>query len=576
MQRLKNVGSVLACALVAAGCSSPQLKKDQREIESRVPVQVQPRDLGGSQATFGSPDRVEGRTLDFQSRQLVRASNQPWVGGMRSVPRMEDRLPAVFNETYTFEFSRNTSLPQLAARLTQMTGVPVRVRDDVFMAQAGPSDGAPVELATLMPAPIAGQPLAVPASPPPQRVATGASVAADALSAARPITVHSIPMNFKGRLRDFLDQVTNSLSLAWEFSDGAVVLMRLITQSYDVAAFPGTQTFSMSAGASGGGSASEDGVNLSTTNRTAIQQQGSMNVRESLLKTVQDMVAQDPGSSVTMSDGSGRIVVVASKETQSRVRAFLDLENKALRRMVNVTFDIYSVRTRDQDQAGVDWSSVFQSLSNRYGVSFRTPASLTETTASQLGVNIISSNGTTNSRAMVTLLSQFGQSTQHRPVSITTLNGQWDTKSRLSTDGYLKETVPGTASATGGSGAPGLKTDTVTTGDQFSVLPYVQNDNTVMIKYSISLSDLLGLFDVSTGAGETLQKVQTPRIDAINASSTVLLAPGETAVITGLSRLVSKDDQNRLTRQMPVAAGGSLKAEVSREHFLVLMRATPL
>jgi Flp pilus assembly secretin CpaC len=116
----------------------------------------------------------------------------------------------------------------------------------------------------------------------------------------------------------------------------------------------------------------------------------------------------------------------------------------------------------------------------------------------------------------------------------------------------------------------------VTTGDQFAVLPYIQSDKSVVVKYSISLSDLLGLFDVTTGAGETLQKVQTPRVDAINASSTIRLAPGETAVITGLSRLVASRDENRLSREVPIIAGGSLRGSVLRENFMVLVRATPL
>ena len=97
-----------------------------------------------------------------------------------------------------------------------------------------------------------------------------------------------------------------------------------------------------------------------------------------------------------------------------------------------------------------------------------------------------------------------------------------------------------------------------------------------MVKYMISLSDLLGLFDVTTGSGDTLQKVQTPRIDSVNANSTIVLGAGETAMITGLSRLISSSDENRLTESTPVALGGSRKLSVQREHFIVLVRATPI
>jgi type IVB pilus formation R64 PilN family outer membrane protein len=565
-----------AAVMLLSGCASPEMNRKIEQAQSKVPMAAIPGHLQAGAQTLGAPDAVAQRGVQFHSDSLVRSSSAPWVGGLRSVPRTEDRLPAVFNEKYQFSFADRSALPTVAERLTRMTGVPVRIRDDVFAsAMTASGGGGPdsVTQATDIPLPFTGEKLV----PSPPRTLKAATASSDQLlTNARGASPLSIKMDFNGRLRDFLDALTSKMALSWEYRDGSVVILRLLTESYDVAAFPGKQTYSMSTGGSGGGSGGEDGVQMAASSKLNISQSGQADVRESLLKTVQEMIVNDPGSSATWADGSGRLVVVAAKETQARVRDFLDKENKALSQMVNVTFDIYTVRSSDTDEKGVDWTSVFQSLNQRYGMSFKAPGSLTGATSGNLGVNFISSGGTTNSSAILTMLNQFGHSTKMRPVSITTLNGQWDTKSRLSTDGYLKETTPGTASSTGGSGAPGLKTDTVTTGDQFAVLPYIQSDKSVVVKYSISLSDLLGLFDVTTGAGETLQKVQTPRVDAINASSTIRLAPGETAVITGLSRLVASRDENRLSREVPIIAGGSLRGSVLRENFMVLVRATPL
>src|SRR6218665_2999597 len=305
-------------------------------------------------------------------------------------------------------------------------------------------------------------------------------------------------------------------------------------------------------------------------------QKGAMDVRQSLLRAGQELIPKVPGSSATWADGSGRMLVVTSKEAQAQVREFLRQENKWLRTMVNVTFDLYSVKTSDADEKGLDWSSVFQSLNRKYGLTFSTPSLSTGATAGSIGASMVWGNGTATPKAMLALLNQNGEASQHRPISITTLNGMWDTKSRLATEGYLKETVPGLSSGSGAAGAPGLKTDTITTGGQFAVLPYVQNDNTVLLRYSIGLSDLLGMFDVTTGSGATLQKVQTPRTESLNASSTIALAPGETAVITGLSRLVAKRDDTRLAENLPLVLGGTRRLAYQREHFLILVRATPL
>ena len=183
------------------------------------------------------------------------------------------------------------------------------------------------------------------------------------------------------------------------------------------------------------------------------------------------------------------------------------------------------------------------------------------------------SNGT---NAVFQALRSTGKSVQHKPVSLTTGNGQLKVQSSTSTQGYVKETTPGLASASGAAGAPGLKTDTVTTGDVFSVLPIIQPDNSVALKYSFRLSNLLSIANFTSGSGDSQQTVQVPQTDSVGDSSRVRLAPGEALMITGLSRLLSSSDNARVGENAPMLLGGSTKNTVTREHFVVLLRATPL
>lgn len=574
--------SVVGCAVVAltTGCAANLDQRITTQSQS-LPDGAIAASLHSHPATYGATGHVAARGADLQRTQLVRHVSSPWIGGIQSVSKVEDKLPAIFNDNFVLDFgSSKVSLSVVAARLTRLTNIPVRVRLDEGSQNGG---GRASQGSSAGPRPAAlPTPILQPGAPLPKLLNGGAapdlgvSLPASAVSAETEITVDAVNMKWNGRLRDFLDHLTNTLSLSWEYRDGAVVIMRLVSETYEVAAFPGVQNFAMSSGGSGSGKSGSSDAGMDSQSNTSVSQQGSMDVRQSLLKTVQELISKVPGSSATWADGSGRMVVVTSKEAQASVREFLRKENKALRTMVNVTFDLYSVKTKDSDEKGVNWTSVFQSLNQKYGLTFSSPGLLTGATVGVLGGSATWGNGTTTTTAMLALLSQYGETSQHRPISITTLNGMWDTKSRVSTDGYLKETTPGLSSSSGSAGAPGLKTDTVTTGDQFAVLPYVQQDNNIILKYSINLSDLIGMFDVTTGSGETLQKVQTPKIEAVNASSTISLAPGQTAVITGLSRTIAKRDDSRLGQEIPVALGGSRKLEFQREHFLILVRATPL
>jgi len=491
------------------------------------------------------------------------------------VTKRDARLPGIFEQKHVLDFgSDRVSLSTVAARLTKLTGIPVRIRSDVYELPPQEATSSPgVRSDQGQTVLLVARPESADNSPP--KPAANSSLASPLIQ-ANPTSIDAVEMRWNGRLRDFLDHLTNSLSLAWEYQDGAVVIMRLVTETYQMATTPGKQTFSISAGGSGSGGGSEGGVSMTSQSATNISTSGVIEVRESILKTVNSIISSVPNSFASWSDGTGRIVVATSKENQARVREYLSKENKYLSQRVNVTFDIYSVRQKDADEQGVDWSTFFNSLNTRYGIKFMSPAQLTGSSAGSLTLNATSADLTTNHKAILSLLSQYGESAQHRPVSLTASQGVWETTGKLSTTGYLKETTPGNAGISGAAGAPGLKTDLITTGDQYSVLPIVQGDNSTLVRFSITLSDLLGLFDVTTGSGETLQKVQTPQIEAITKGSMITLKPGETVVITGLSRRVAKREENRLTKETPILAGGSRKADIVNEQLLILLRATPL
>lgn len=570
----------LSCILFA-GCTSPQLESRISAKTLEVPVQVMPADLAKGRVALDGKD-IEERALKQQKPSLVSHSKAPWIGGSLVPTTRVDELPAIFQQSYALDFGEGrASIAVVAARLTKITGVPVRVSPDVFEARITTS-AQPVATTSPLPIPSPGVPGST--AKPPQLTARAPSmaetaardVASGAVSSVQPIAVDAVAMRWNGRLRDFLDHLTNVLSLSWEYRDGAIVIMRMVTQTHWIAAVPGQQKYAFSTGGSGSGSAGQGaGTSQTMQSNSMVTEESSWDAVRSIVDSVRTIIEPAKGSRFIFNPGTGTLIVTSSKEVQAQVRDYLDVENKKLRQMVNVTFDVYSVKVNDKSATGMDWSVIFNSLASNYGAKIISPSSLVEAGAGTFSYAKIGDD-LAGSTAILSAMRQFGNSVQHRPISITTLNGKWDTKTRLSSTGYLKETTPGVASASGAAGAPGLKTDVITTGDQFSVLPMMMQDNAVMLKYNIALSDLLGLFDVTVGSGATLQKVQTPRVDSVSASSNVLLNPGETVMITGLSRNVASSDDKRLAEDVPMALGGSQNLKLEREHFLILVRATPM
>lgn len=573
-----HVSATLLLALGATGCTSTRLAQTIDEAHANAPIEHIVPPLK-AQGVKGSAADLGARAEKAKAPQVVRFANSPWIGGAFVPTTKEDALPALFNESYVLDFGdARVPLAVLATRLTKITGIPVRVRSDVYAstlnnsarATTTPSAALPTGVPTTAGMPASGS--ALPSSAGLANPGAGAVVSANAVASMEAMSVNGVAMRWNGRLRDFLEHLTNALSLSWEYRDGAVVIMRNITQTHAVAGMVGAQSFDTSTGGTTSGTAGQTGATNGLQSSGTFTTKGQLDAFSSIVTTITAMVGT---GTVVPNTQTGTVVVTAPKEVQAQVRDYLDEQNKLLRRMVNVTMDIYSITETDADNQGINWNLVFQAMNRDFNIQVGSPASLTPASAGNLTYTVLNGQGM-NSTAIFNALAQTGKSVQHKPVSLTTMNGVLKVQSNTATQGYVSETIPGLASASGAAGAPGLKTATVTTGDIYSVLPILQPDNSILLKYAFKFSSLLSLANFTSGTGSLQQTVQVPQTDSVSDGTDVRLMPGEAIMITGLTRSLNATNSNRVADGAPMLLGGSTTASVSKQHFVVLLRATPL
>ena len=536
----------------------------------------------------GSQVDADRRAAEQAARPVLRRARSPWVGSVSVPMGSGERLPSIFTEPVKLNFDDastggKVSLRTMADRITAVTGVPVRLKADVFALGEAPPRPAPLPSAPLAPLP---QTLPSRATSGPE----GVSQSPATMPAPRDTSVHAVTMRWSGSLEGYLDLVTDQLSLSWEYRDGVVVIERFRTEFFEIAALESETDYHLGLSGADQANATSSGNGGGGTNSTAsssneVNEHGKSNVLASILATIGQIIKDVPGSSVVRSDGSGRIAVTTTKETLSKVRDFVRVENESLLRQAQVQFDVYSVTRNESDERGIEWDAVLSALGGAYTGSFGAPTTLASTTAANIGFSIltptqsgVSTPATRHfggSSALLKLLSEYGVSTQHREVSLLALNRTWDRKSSLGGRAYVSATVPGAASTTG-VGAPGLVTSTVTTGDRYLAQPFILDNNTVVLKFGIGLSSLVNLVNFTSGTGTSQQTVQTPETTAINDQATVALKAGQILVITGLSRLVSSDDRRTLTDDAPIGLGGSKTQSRLREEFVIFVRPTIL
>ena len=535
----------------------------------------------------GSQADADRRAAEQAARPVLRRARSPWVGSVSVPMGSGEHLPSIFTEPVKLNFDDaasggKVSLRTMADRITAVTGVPVRLKADVFAAGEAFARPAPQAVVPSIPAlpTLGGRPTGG---------AEGVALPAPSMPPLRDTSVNAVAMRWSGSLEGYLDLVTDQLSLSWEYRDGVVVIERLRTEFLEIAALESETDYHL--GLSGADQANATstgnggGTNSTASSSNEVSEHGKSNAVASILSAIGQIIKDVPGSSVVRSDGSGRIAVTTSKETLSKVRDFVRVENESLLRQAQVQFDVYSVTRNESDERGIEGHAVLAALGGAYTGSFSAPTTLAGATAANVGFSIltptqsgVSTPATRHfggSSALLKLLSEYGVSTQHREVSLLALNRTWDRKSSLGGRAYVSATIPGAASTTG-VGAPGLVTSTVTTGDRYLAQPFILDNNTVLLKFGIGLSSLVNLVNFTSGTGTAQQTVQTPETTAINDQSTVALKAGQILVITGLSRLVSSDDRRTLTDGAPIGLGGSKTQSRLREEFVIFVRPTIL
>lgn len=580
MSLLLRVLTVAACAL--AGCASPsvteRVQADQAARSTAVGQMVQSVPLA-EQAGGG----VQGGAADTQRRvteqadgAVLRRSAKPWVAG-KSVSYADNDLPSVFADPVKLNWADRPSLRTMAERLMALTGVPIRIQPDALL---DPSGGG-VRMASATPAVNTPGLSLMPGGVQGHGPAQGSSPVSIAL---RESGVNAVPMQWSGSLAGYLDHVMDMTGLSWGFRDNSIVIERFRTESFSVDAFEGETTNSMSmngSDSSTGGSGSATGSSSSGAT-SDVTDKGSANAVASLIRTIKHLIKDVPGADVVRAEGSGRLIVTATRDTMSRVREFMRAENEALRRRVQIQFDIYSVRRSENDERGVDWDALLHSVGQAFDLALTSPASLTSASAAGVTYSVLdraaspSSNTARRfggSRAILSLLNEYGTAAEHRPVSMVAMNRQWVRKGNVNSTAYVAETTPGVATSVG-VGAPGLKTATLTTGDRYTAMPQIMDSGAVLLKFGLGLSSLVELANFTSGSGSSQQTVQTPETTSYIDQTVVLLNPGQVLAITGLSRVVSTQRRRTLTEDVSMGLGGSRSLVREREDFVIFVRTT--
>ena len=494
-----------------------------------------------------------------------------WIGVNRIQPKYDVHLPDVFNKDVTLVFPDRANISTVAERIAKVTGLPVKLRPDVFMKASAlvpqsASSGAEKQQVPLTPSSPSG------------------IVAATTTQDYR----LDMTLNYTGPLSGLLDAMVAKAGLNWEYKDGAIVIYRLVTKTFTIKSTPGSSELTESIGKSGGSQTGTTGSTSGNTGSSTFQSDTNVkmgskfSIWDNLKESINAMLT--PVGKVAVTEAMGTITVTDTREVVDQVETMVSQINKSLSRQVSFRVEVLSVDTSKAASYGIDWNAVFNQVASNlnpsWKLAFSSPNSVASSDAGSLGYSILTPAGANNNRsalsgsqAMVKALSQVGPTSVVTTASAVTLNRQPVPVAITDQTGYVASvsaeaaTSATTSSSTNANTLVQINPGTVTTGFILNLLPSVTDDNSVLLQFSVDISTLKQL--TTFGSGQLA--VQSPEVTAMQFMQRVGLKNGETLVLSGFERNAGQYNRNTLGEHTDLLMGGSINGQKTREAVVILI-----
>ena len=484
-------------------------------------------------------------------------------------------VPSILKRSITLVSANPMTLPEIAGKITALTGILVHAEDFSSASTSTPAPGA-----TLPPLPSQSFGMPNPLQGGGSRFASRA-----------------IPLDWHGSVAGLLNMVTAKNSVWWKYQNGAVRIFRTETKTFSIPALAwstessGSIVASAGANAMGGGMSSgiggagsmptggsmgaggaSGGQGNESTGTTSIVNTSKIDVWAGLQKIAQTVAG--PGAQVEADGSTGTITVTSTPPQIRHVREWVHGLSRQLERQVAITVHVYNVTVNNEQNYGINLAGAFQSLGKQYGISLQGVAPPTPTGGTQpmsIGANILNSaTGAAGqwqgSSVAVQALATLGRVSQVFSKSTISLNGQPAPIQVAQQTVYLAES---SSTQTANVGATnGLIPGTVTTGFTAMFLPRIIGGK-ILLGMNMTISNLVSIQTISSGGNS----IQAPTVDNSTFQQSVKLKPGQTLLLTGYSQKGGSTSHNGVGSPYLPLLGGGADANTSKQMIAIVITA---
>lgn len=549
--------------------------------------------LAVTACAIASNGDVERTTLEQQQAAFTSLANtgrpsavtyagNPFYGIQRPSRAHGEPLPAELRaRDYAVTINRPITLADLAARLTEDWGTPVRVNDrpadfTPAVAAASPAAGAtnPQLQALIANANGGGLP-----APPGAAPASFPGPSAHANPPEAPTFINKL----SGQIPDVLDAIAARYDADWSVRDKTIVFDRTVVRVLHVAAGPTTTqvtaniagaTTSTASGTGGGAPTSTAGTGASSGTSQTTATSGELDPWTEVDK---GLAALLPRTMYYAARSAGVVVIVAPPSAARRAEEYIRHINAVFLPRIKVDVTAFLVRVSQNDDYGLNLEPIFNNASTGLQAALSGPA--TSITASGAGTLSFLQSAVpgvnthwAGSQAMLRALSTTGRLADLHAATTVTQNNVL-TPVQLTT---LQDVLQGSSTASQqnvGAIFQSTTINTLTLGYAIQVLPRMVDDEHISVLLTVTNTDLTDSQDKAISSTESVTLTTRSQVAL---KEDVILASGETMAISGYEQLRSTSSNSGVGNPGFWLLGGEGQATVERTRLILLVTATVL
>ena len=393
---------------------------------------------------------------------------------------------------------------------------------------------------------------------------TGMNIRLDDLRAENAIPEDAVPLKYTGSLSGLLNYLANRYNVYWRYKDGIISFFTQETRVFTIYALP-TET-TMTANMTGASMGESGGGNASST----LALNSDLKIWENIEEGVKQVVGDN--GKVTFSHVAGTITVTASPYVVRKVAAYVNSWNEKLSRQVAITVRVLQVTLTNEDQYGLDLSTLAFNSKNISAV-FDSAVTNTAMGASLTMTLVKEGSKFSGSQGIIQALSTQGKVQQVTSASVTTLNNKVAPVQVSKTQNYLKEIkVTKSTSSDDNSTDTDYEVDTLNYGFTMEILPRILDHGRLILLFNLSISDLVNMESVSIGGSEDEKgTLQLPTMEMRGFVQEIAMRSGQTLVLTGFEKLTEKTKTSGIGKAKMGLLGGSAVDDSDRNVMVVLL-----